>query len=88
MLHLAITKSTSTAHPKDTAFGYYQKYNKNPPITQTLIPHQTKLHPDQLLKNREDRTHLVRQRPRLIYLTCSFIYNSCRNRTTLTCRIS
>ena len=35
------------------------KSQQQPPITQTLIPPQTKLHPDQLLKNREVRTHLV-----------------------------
>ena len=46
MLHLAITKSATTTPlftqtllkvqhnppPKDVAFGYYQKYNNNPPI--------------------------------------------------------
>ena len=69
MLHLAITKSTTTT-------PYYSNIVVQLPheivletTIQKVIPnekkklknytHQTKLHPDQLLKDHEVRTHLV-----------------------------
>ena len=76
MLHSAITKSTTTLlkkiqhNPKDVAFGYYQKYNNNN-LLKTLIHPPKKLYPHHLLKNRQVRTLLVRQRPLLwSYLLC------------------